>query len=152
MKRSKLISLVLTFSLIATTIMTGCSSESYKDTSTSTATTYESAPSSNYRTDDISYYDVTYAEDGEAAYDSSYYNATVRGGMPGEGGQGGMPGEGSQGGMGGSAGQDGNLPEQPEFNTEEYLDIKESGFKKTTVSPLSTFAADVDTGWRLLWI
>ena len=138
MKRSKLISLVLTFSLIATTIMTGCSSESYKETSTSTATTYESAPSSSYKSADVTYSEsIAYAEEDGAAYDSFYYNSTVRGGMPGEGGQ---------GGMGGSVGQDAGLPEQPEFNTEEYLDIKESGFKKTTVSPLSTFAADVDTG------
>lgn len=34
----------------------------------------------------------------------------------------------------------------PEYNTEEYLNIEESGFKKTAISPLSTFAADVDTG------
>ena len=104
--------------------MTGCSSESYIDSSTSTATTYESAPSSNYRTDDISYYDVTYAEDGEAAYDSSYYNSAITGGT------------GNRSGVNGQDGQAAGLPEQPGFNTEEYLDIKESGFKKTTVSPL----------------
>lgn len=32
------------------------------------------------------------------------------------------------------------------FKTEEYNDIKESGFRKVLLSPLSTFAADVDTG------
>ena len=41
-------------------------------------------------------------------------------------------------------------PEQREagqdFNTEEYNIIKENGFVKVTQSPLSTFAADVDTG------
>lgn len=31
------------------------------------------------------------------------------------------------------------------FNTEEYSDIKENGFKAVATSPLSTFAADVDT-------
>jgi len=33
-----------------------------------------------------------------------------------------------------------------DFNTEEYLAIKESGFVKVADAPLSTFAADVDTG------
>ena len=79
MKRSKLISLVLTFSLIATTIMTGCSSESYKDTSTSTATTYESAPSSNYRTDDISDYDVTYGDNTNAGANVGTVKITAKG-------------------------------------------------------------------------
>ena len=32
-----------------------------------------------------------------------------------------------------------------EFNTSEYNDVKESGFLSTKTSPLSTFAADVDT-------
>lgn len=32
-----------------------------------------------------------------------------------------------------------------EFNTEEYSSIKENGFMNTQISPLSTFAADVDT-------
>lgn len=31
------------------------------------------------------------------------------------------------------------------FNTEEYSSIKENGFSKVSMSPLSTFAADVDT-------
>ncbi len=34
---------------------------------------------------------------------------------------------------------------EPEFNTEEYKDIEENGFKSTLTAPLSTFAADVDT-------
>lgn len=34
----------------------------------------------------------------------------------------------------------------PAYNTEEYLPIEESGFMKAALSPLSTFAADVDTG------
>lgn len=34
----------------------------------------------------------------------------------------------------------------PEFNTEEYNYIKENSFLKVSTSPLSTFAADVDTG------
>lgn len=34
----------------------------------------------------------------------------------------------------------------PEFNTEEYNYIKENSFLTVAVSPLSTFAADVDTG------
>lgn len=33
-----------------------------------------------------------------------------------------------------------------DFNTEEYNTIKENGFVKVSQSPLSTFAADVDTG------
>lgn len=43
-----------------------------------------------------------------------------------------------------------------EFNTEEYDYIEENGFRSTALSPLSTFAADVDTAsyanlrWRLL--
>lgn len=32
------------------------------------------------------------------------------------------------------------------FNTEEYNTINESGFVKVSTQPLSTFAADVDTG------
>lgn len=34
----------------------------------------------------------------------------------------------------------------PDFNTEEYNYIKENGFLSVATSPLSTFAADVDTG------
>lgn len=34
---------------------------------------------------------------------------------------------------------------EEEYNTEEYSDITENRFLSTTVSPLSTFAADVDT-------
>ena len=33
-----------------------------------------------------------------------------------------------------------------EFNTSEYEDVKEKGFLNVRMSPLSTFAADVDTG------
>lgn len=33
----------------------------------------------------------------------------------------------------------------PDFNTEEYSYIKENGFSKVSMSPLSTFSADVDT-------
>ena len=35
---------------------------------------------------------------------------------------------------------------EPDFNTEEYDDIKENGFIKVGTQSLSTFAADVDTG------
>ncbi len=35
---------------------------------------------------------------------------------------------------------------EPDFNTEEYNYIRENGFMKVATSPLSTFAADVDTG------
>jgi len=35
---------------------------------------------------------------------------------------------------------------EEEFNTEEYNYIQENGFLKVATSPLSTFAADVDTG------
>jgi len=35
---------------------------------------------------------------------------------------------------------------EPDFNTEEYNFIKENSFLKVATSPLSTFAADVDTG------
>ena len=35
---------------------------------------------------------------------------------------------------------------EPDFNTEEYNYIKENSFMKVATSPLSTFAADVDTG------
>lgn len=35
---------------------------------------------------------------------------------------------------------------EPEFNTEEYNYIQENSFLKVATSPLSTFAADVDTG------
>ena len=35
---------------------------------------------------------------------------------------------------------------EPDFNTEEYDYIKENGFIKVGTQPLSTFAADVDTG------
>ena len=34
----------------------------------------------------------------------------------------------------------------PDFNTEEYNHIDENGFLTVSVSPLSTFAVDVDTG------
>ena len=34
----------------------------------------------------------------------------------------------------------------PELNTSEYEDVKEKGFLNVKMSPLSTFAADVDTG------
>ncbi len=37
------------------------------------------------------------------------------------------------------------MPQQ-EFNTEEYNYIKENSFMRVALSPLSTFAADVDTG------
>lgn len=33
-----------------------------------------------------------------------------------------------------------------DFNTEEYNTIKENGFMEVSQNPLSTFAADVDTG------
>ena len=33
----------------------------------------------------------------------------------------------------------------PDFNTEEYADVKENGFRNVYSSPLSTFSADVDT-------
>ena len=33
----------------------------------------------------------------------------------------------------------------PDFNTEEYADVRENGFRKVATSPLSTFSADVDT-------
>lgn len=36
-------------------------------------------------------------------------------------------------------------PSEPNFNTEEYNHIKESGFLSTFTNPLSTFSADVDT-------
>ncbi len=36
-------------------------------------------------------------------------------------------------------------PRMPEFNTDEYAFIRENGFQSTLTSPLSTFAADVDT-------
>ena len=136
MKRTKLISLVLTFSLAVTTIMTGCSSsESYKE-SKSTATTYE-YPAEIYRSNDATYtesymteagaYTEAYEEEAGAVYDGFYYDTASNG-------------------MNVQGGQVGTTPAQPGYNTEEYLDVKESGFKKTTVSPLSTFAADVDTG------
>ena len=35
---------------------------------------------------------------------------------------------------------------EPELNTSEYEDVKEKGFSSVKTSPLSTFAADVDTG------
>lgn len=35
--------------------------------------------------------------------------------------------------------------EEPEFNTSEYKNVKEKGFSSVKTSPLSTFAADVDT-------
>lgn len=34
----------------------------------------------------------------------------------------------------------------PDFNTEEYNNIKPNEFQKVSINPLSTFAADVDTG------
>lgn len=36
--------------------------------------------------------------------------------------------------------------EQPDFNTEEYNNIERNDFKSVAMSPLSTFALDVDTG------
>ncbi len=39
-----------------------------------------------------------------------------------------------------------NSQYEEEFNTEEYNTIKENGFVSVAKSPLSTFAADVDTG------
>lgn len=38
------------------------------------------------------------------------------------------------------------VPYCEDFNTEEYNNVKENGFKKVSLEPLSTFAADVDTG------
>lgn len=40
----------------------------------------------------------------------------------------------------------GIIYDRPEFNTEEYNHIVRNDFKKVSVSPLSTFAIDVDTG------
>ena len=37
------------------------------------------------------------------------------------------------------------FPSYPEFNTEEYAYTKENSFRSVATSPLSTFAADVDT-------
>jgi len=37
------------------------------------------------------------------------------------------------------------LPQEPEWNYDEYAPVIESGFSATLTSPLSTFAADVDT-------
>ena len=121
-KRSTLLSIVLIFSLIATTIMTGCSSSSEVSTSLTYETKSESPATTapRYTTSDS-----TAAE----CVDSGmmYYEAFDC-----------VPAE---------MYKDGNpLEDYPEFNTDEYLDIKESGFKKAILSPLSTFAADVDTG------
>ena len=43
------------------------------------------------------------------------------------------------------AGMEYEYYEEPEFNTEEYEYTRENGFMSTAASPLSTFAADVDT-------
>ncbi len=121
---SKLLSLILTFSLIAATVLTGCSS--FKESSDityceSTTTTSDAAPavkskSFEYKT--------------EEAPALEYFTMDTMAGMISD--------------------NDTELFEEEngfdDFNTEEYLDIKESGFKKTVISPLSTFAADVDTG------
>ncbi|MCR5209281.1 MAG: von Willebrand factor type A domain-containing protein [Lachnospiraceae bacterium] len=40
----------------------------------------------------------------------------------------------------------GDLDAEIPFNTEEYNAINENGFLNTSITPLSTFAADVDTG------
>ena len=37
------------------------------------------------------------------------------------------------------------IPDEPLMNTSEYKDVKEMGFTSVKTSPLSTFAADVDT-------
>ena len=37
------------------------------------------------------------------------------------------------------------FPSYPEFNTDEYAYTKENSFRSVATSPLSTFAADVDT-------
>ncbi len=37
------------------------------------------------------------------------------------------------------------VPQDPDWNTEEYAHIQENRFQSTLTSPLSTFAADVDT-------
>ena len=44
-----------------------------------------------------------------------------------------------------SAMTNGYVPSMPDFNTEEYGKINESGFVSTQTSPLSTVSADVDT-------
>ncbi|WP_051689007.1 vWA domain-containing protein [Butyrivibrio sp. AE2032] len=45
-----------------------------------------------------------------------------------------------------SEAEDGEIYGNEDFNTEEYNTIKENGFVSVAQSPLSTFAADVDTG------
>jgi len=123
-KSSKLLSLILTFSLIAATVLTGCSS--FKESSDityceSTTTTSDAAPSIRSK---------SYEYKTEESPVLEYSMMDTAAGMISD--------------------NDTELFEEEngfdDFNTEEYLDIKESGFKKTVISPLSTFAADVDTG------
>ena len=121
---SKLLSLILTFSLIAATVLTGCSS--FKESSDityceSTTTTSDAAPSIRSKS-------FEYKTEESPVLEYSMMDTAA--GMISD--------------------NDTELFEEEngfdDFNTEEYLDIKESGFKKTVISPLSTFAADVDTG------
>ncbi len=127
-KHSGTISKILAFSLAVTVILTGCSSRDSEDT-VLTATQYspkytENEYPSNYSSDITMYeYPETSASEAILANDGSmtYKN---------------------------SLSSDTSLPKETveQFNTEEYLDIKESSFKQAMLSPLSTFAADVDTG------
>ncbi len=123
-KSSKLLSLILTFSLIAATVLAGCSS--FKESSDityceSTTTTSDAAPSIRSKS-------FEYKTEESPVLEYSMMDTAA--GMISD--------------------NDTELFEEEngfdDFNTEEYLDIKESGFKKTVISPLSTFAADVDTG------
>ena len=51
----------------------------------------------------------------------------------------------SEGVVGSEGFSDSEIIIEPEFNTSEYKDVKERGFSSVKTSPLSTFAADVDT-------
>ena len=51
----------------------------------------------------------------------------------------------SEGVVGSEGFSDSEIIIEPEFNTSEYKDVKEKGFSSVKTSPLSTFAADVDT-------
>ncbi|MCR5431114.1 MAG: von Willebrand factor type A domain-containing protein [Lachnospiraceae bacterium] len=111
------LSKILAFSLIVTVLLTGCSSEeASRDTYTSTSTDVYNNSPAMTDMKDTSKYEFT-EEDGDSSFSYAYMENMTSPPDPVE-----------------------------EFNTEEYNDIKESSFKQVTISPLSTFAADVDTG------
>ena len=110
MKRKKIISLVLVFTLALSLVLTGCGAKT--ETPQQPSVSKPSTGSSGIMWDDCD------------------LDISVEGGIVS------------------SANNSGGLfwsNDDYEFNTSEYEAVKESNFLSTKTSPLSTFAADVDT-------